>query len=258
MLPQLHAPLLSATPGVRHAFYTRRGGASRGLYASLNFGRGSKDDPRAVETNRALAAEDMGAAPERLLTAYQIHSNITHVVDRPWARAPEGDALVTGAPRLILGALSADCAPILLADGEAQVVASAHAGWKGAIGGVIDSVVEAMCAQGARRAHIVAAVGPCIAQPSYEVGRDFLERFERDAPDSGRFFAPGADVDKRQFDLPGFVLDRLRRAGVERCEWIGRDTCAEPAEFYSNRRAVKRGEGDYGRLMSVIMLHPDK
>jgi YfiH family protein len=257
MVPTLQSPLLANLPGVRHAFFTRRGGASTGLYDSLNLGRGSKDDPAAVEVNRARAAEAFGVAPDWLLTAYQIHSNIAHVVETPWSAAPQGDAIVTRAKGLVLGALSADCAPILLADAEAGVVASAHAGWKGAIGGVVESVVEAMCGQGAARARITAAVGPCIAQASYEVGLDFLDRFEAEAPGSGQFFAAGASADKRQFDLPGFVLDRLRAAGVERRAWIGRDTCAEEADFFSNRRAVKRGEGDYGRLMSAIMLHSD-
>jgi hypothetical protein len=257
MVPILQSPLLADLPGVRHAFFTRRGGTSTGLYDSLNLGRGSRDDPAAVEANRILAAERFGVAPDRLLTAYQTHSNIAHVVEAPWATAPEGDAIVTRARGLVLGALSADCAPILLADPEAGVIASAHAGWKGAIGGVVASVVEAMCGQGARRDRITAAIGPCIGQTSYEVGPDFLERFEADAPGSGRFFAPGASPGKRQFDLPGFVLDRLRAAGVERCGWIGRDSCAEEADFFSNRRAVKRGEGDYGRLMSAIMLRSD-
>jgi YfiH family protein len=258
MVPILRSALLSSLPGVRHAFFTRRGGVSAGLYDSLNFGRGSRDDPAAVEANRARAAEAFGVAPDRLLTAYQTHSNIAHVAEAPWTASPDGDAIVTRAKELVLGALSADCAPILLADAEAGVVACAHAGWKGAIGGVVASVVEAMCGQGAARARITAAVGPCIAQASYEVGLDFLDRFEAEAPGSGRFFAPGDSPDKRQFDLPGFVVDRLRAAGVERCGWIGRDTCAEEADFFSNRRAVKRGEGDYGRLMSAIMLHSDK
>jgi len=257
MVPTLQSPLLAGLPGVRHAFFTRRGGTSNGLYDSLNLGRGSKDDPAAVEANRKLAAETFGVSPDHLLTAYQIHSDIAHVVEAPWDASPEGDAIVTRTEGLMLGALSADCAPILLADPQARVVASAHAGWKGAIGGVVESVVGAMCAQGADRSRIVAAVGPCIAQTSYEVGQDFLDRFEADAPGSGRFFAPGVSADKRQFDLPGFVLERLRAAGVERCGWIGRDTCGEEADFFSNRRAVKRGEGDYGRLMSAIMLHSD-
>jgi polyphenol oxidase len=253
-LPVLQSPLLAPLPGVRHAFFTRRGGTSGGVYASLNLGRGSKDDLAAVAANRALAAGVFGVPPERLLTAYQVHSATAHVVDGPWATAPEGDAIATGAAGLVLGALSADCAPILLADAEAGVVAAAHAGWKGALGGVIEAAVEAMRRLGAEPARTVAAVGPCISPASYEVGLEFLARFAGEAPGSERFFGPAGAADKRLFDLPGFVLARLRGAGVTSCEWIGRDTCAEEDDFFSNRRAVRRGEGDYGRLLSAIML----
>jgi YfiH family protein len=250
----LRSPLLAQLNGVRHAFFTRRGGVSEGIYASLNFGRGSKDDPRAVEANRAIAAEAFGVAPDDLLTAYQIHSATAHVVSAPWATPPEGDAIVTRAPGLMLGALSADCAPILLADPEARVVACAHAGWKGALGGVIEATLDAMVGLGGAPARIVASVGPCIAPASYEVGLEFLDRFVAGSPGAERFFSAGATPDKRQFDLPGFVLSRLDAAGVGASAWIGRDTRAEEADFFSNRRAVKRGEGDYGRLMSAIML----
>jgi YfiH family protein len=173
--------------------------------------------------------------------------------DAPWAARPEADAVVTSAAGLACSALSADCAPILLADGEARVVGAAHAGWKGALGGVIEAAVRAMEAQGARRDYIVAAVGPCIAQASYEVGEEFRERFIGEAAGSGRFFAPGRPG-KWQFDLPGFVLGRLSAAGIQQAEWIGRDTCAEESLFFSNRRGFLRGEPDYGRLLSAIML----
>lgn len=252
--PILHSPLLAGLPGVRHGFFTRRGGVSGGIYASLNIGRGSRDDPDAVEQNRALAASAFGVAPGQLITAYQVHSAIAHVADAAWATAPEGDAIATRSTGLMLGALSADCAPILLADAQARVVASAHAGWKGALGGVAEAAIAAMEGLGARRERIVAAVGPCIGPDSYEVGLEFLERFAAEQAGAERFFAPGAAPDKRMFDLPGFVLDRLSAAGVARCGWIGRDTCAEEADFFSNRRAVKRSEGDYGRLLSAIML----
>jgi YfiH family protein len=255
-VPVLHSPHLAALPGVRHAFFTRQGGTSGGIYRSLNLGRGSKDDPTAVEANRVLAAGAFDAAPERLLTAYQAHSAIAHVVDAPWRQAPEGDAIVTRTAGLVLGALSADCAPILLADAEARVVACAHAGWKGALGGVIEAAIDAMASLGAAPARTVAAIGPCIGPASYEVGLEFLDRFAAEAPGSERFFGAGATSDKRMFDLPGFVLARLRGAGVTACAWIGRDTCAEEDLFFSNRRAVKRGEGDYGRLLSAIMLEP--
>ncbi len=255
-IPVLEAPRLAAVQGVRHAFFTRVGGVSGGVYASLNLGRGSNDDPAAVEANRARAAGVFGRSADYLLTAYQVHSAIAHIVDRPWATSPEGDAIVTATPGLVCGALSADCAPILMADPEARVVASAHAGWKGALGGVIVAAVEAMARLGAEPARIVAAVGPCIGPASYEVGLDFLDRFVGEDTGAEVFFRPGRSDDKRLFDLPGFVLRRLAEAGVTQAEWIGRDTLAEPDHFYSNRRALLTGEGDYGRLLSAIMLSP--
>jgi YfiH family protein len=249
----LHSPLLSQAAGVRHAFFTRRGGVSKGVYDSLNVGVGSKDDPAAVQENRVRAAAALGVAPDRLLTCYQIHSNLAVAADAPWPARPEADAVVTGAPYLACGALSADCAPILLADAEARVVGAAHAGWKGAVSGVVEAAVLAMEARGARRDRIVAAVGPCIAQASYEVGEDFRDRFAAEAAGSQRFFAPGRPG-KLRFDLPGFVLDRLAQSGVGQSEWVGRDTCAEEDLFFSNRRGFLRGEPDYGRLLSAILL----
>lgn len=253
----LQSALLAEAAGVRHGFFTRRGGVSQGLYASLNVGRGSGDDPAAVAENRRRAARVFDAGPEALNVCYQIHSAAALTADRAWGDdRPEGDAVVTAKAGLVCGALAADCAPVLLADPEAGVVAAAHAGWKGALTGVVEAAVAAMVVQGADPARIVAAVGPCIAQPSYEVGLDFLARFEAEDPASAAFFAPGAGPDKRQFDLPGYVLDRLGRAGVARREWVGHDTCADEALFFSNRRAFKRGEGDYGRLLSAISLRP--
>jgi YfiH family protein len=250
----LKSALLDQLPGVRHAFFTRRGGVSTGVYDSLNVGVGSKDDPEAVQENRARAAAALGVELSHLLTCYQIHSNIAVTADAPFAKRPEADAVVTKTPGLACGALAADCAPILLADGEARVVASAHAGWKGALGGVVAATVEAMVAQGARRERIVAAIGPCIGQASYEVGEEFMDRFSLEAPGSERFFAPGRAPGKRQFDLPGFVLQRLHEGGVERAEWTGQDTCADENLFFSNRRSFLTGESDYGRLLSAIVL----
>lgn len=250
-LPVLTAPLLDL-PGVRHAFFTRQGGVSQGIYASLNVGVGSKDDPDAVAENRRRAATYLGGD---LVTAYQVHSATAHVTDRPWSGAPpEGDAVVTATPGIVCGALSADCAPILLADAEARVVAAAHAGWKGALTGVAEDAIARMEELGARRGRIVAAVGPCIGPASYEVGLEFMDRFTDADPAYGRFFGAGAGPDKRQFDLPAFVLHRLQAAGIAACAWIGRDTCAEPELFFSNRRAFKQGEPDYGRLLSAIAL----
>jgi len=247
-------PLLEQT-GVRHGFFTRRGGVSTGLYRGLNTGLGSADDPAAVVENRRRVAASMGSGPDHLAGCYQIHSAITRVADGPWrGERPEGDAVVSVTPGVICAVLTADCAPVLLADAEAGVVGAVHAGWKGALGGVVHSAVTAMAALGARPARMVAVVGPCIAPASYEVGADFQDRFEHHDPGSGRFFAAGATPDRRMFDLPGFVLWRLEQAGVGEVAWTGHDTCADEAAFYSNRRAFQRGEPDFGRLMSTIRL----
>ena len=253
-LPVLTSPLLELA-GVRHAFFTREGGASQGVYASLNVGRGSSDEAADVAENRRRAAAHFGLDALALSTCYQIHSANALVADGPWGDArPQGDAVVTTTPGVLCGALAADCAPILLVDPKAGVVAAAHAGWKGALTGIAESTVAAMVGQGAKARDITAVVGPCIAQASYEVGLEFLERFTAEDAGHARFFAAGTAADKRQFDLPGFVLSRLRAAGVETCDWIGADTCAEEARFFSNRRAFRRGEPDFGRLLSAITL----
>ena len=253
-LPVLTSPLLDLR-GVRHAFFTRQGGVSTGIYDSLNVGRGSKDAPDDVVENRRRAAAHFGLAPAALNTCYQIHSAIALVADRPWGDArPEADGVITDRRGLACGALAADCAPILFADPKAGVVAAAHSGWKGALGGVAEATVEGMKGLGARPAQIVAVVGPCIGPASYEVGLEFLERFTAEAAENVEFFVPGETPDKAMFDLPAYVLHRLRRAGVETCAWVGCDTCAEEALFFSNRRAFKRGEPDFGRLLSAIAL----
>ena len=254
-LPVVTDPALAALPGIRHAFFTRQGGASKGLYASLNVGRGSRDDPAAVARNRARAAGHFDLGVEALLTCYQVHSAEAVAADAPWGDARhDADGVATATPDLICGALAADCAPVLLADGQARVVAACHAGWRGALGGIVASTVARMVELGARRERIVAAVGPCIGPRSYEVGLDFLQTFETAEADFARFFRPGATVDKRMFDLPAFVLARLAETGVTQAAWTGHDTCAQEDLFFSNRRAVRRGEGDYGRLLSAIVL----
>jgi YfiH family protein len=254
-LPVLQSGLLAALPGVKHAFFTRRGGVSKGVYEGLNVGRGSGDDPGDVQENRRRAAAWFGAEPDALNTCYQIHSASAVTAEEPWCgRLPEGDAVVAGLSGLVCAVLSADCAPVLFADAEARVVAAAHAGWQGALNGVVEATLTAMETKGAERSRVIAAIGPCIAQPSYEVGLEYLDRFEKTRPGSARFFKPGETPEKRVFDLPGFVMDQLAEAGVRRSEWIARDTCAEADWFFSNRRAFKRGEGDYGRLMTAIML----
>ncbi len=252
----MQSRLLAGLPGVRHGFFTRQGGVSSGVYASLNVGVGSRDDPVAVTENRARAAAAFAVAPERLLTCYQIHSATAVVAAAPFAERPEADAVAAAAPGLMCAALAADCAPVLIVDPQARVVAAAHAGWRGALGGVVEAAVEAMTGLGADRKRMRAAVGPCIGPRSYEVGLEFLETFTSTSTDNARFFQPGAGPDKRLFDLPAFVLGRLAGAGVAEAEWIGADTYADEDRFFSNRRALHRGEADYGRLLSAIMLSP--
>ncbi|MEL6680768.1 MAG: peptidoglycan editing factor PgeF [Pseudomonadota bacterium] len=246
-------PYISDSLGpVRHGFFTRAGGVSGGIYEGLNCGPGSNDDPGHVSENRARVARWFDAEPDRLVTLWQVHSADAVTVTEPFAQRPKADALVTATPGLVLGILTADCAPVLFADVEAGVVGAAHAGWKGALGGVVEATVAAMVLLGAARERIRATVGPTIAQASYEVGEDFMDRFLDEDPGFQQFFAGGAPG-KAQFDLPGFVLHRCREAGVA-ADWIGRDTYAEPVRFFSYRRATHRGEGDYGRLISAIRV----
>jgi hypothetical protein len=256
-LPIVTSPLLDALPGVRHAFFTRQGGVSEGLYASLNVGHGSSDDAADVTENRRRAAAHFGLEADALAICYQVHSARVEVRHRPFgAYRPEADGVATAAPGVICGALAADCAPVLIADPAARVVAAVHAGWRGALAGVVEAGVAAMVELGAEPGRLVAAIGPCIGPASYEVGLEFEARFADADAANARFFVPGAAADKRLFDLPAYVLGRLAAAGVGRAEWVGRDTLTEEAWFFSNRRAVHRGEGDYGRLLSAITLAP--
>jgi polyphenol oxidase len=240
--------------GVLHGFLGRGGGVSVGEVAGLNVGLGAGDDDAAVAENRARAVDAVlpGAA---LATVYQVHSPLCVTATKPWPDAlrPHADALVTDTPGLLLGIVTADCAPVLLADQEAGVIGAAHAGWKGALGGVTDAVVAAMEALGARRARIAAAVGPCIAQPSYEVDAAFAARFCGEDPANERFFAPGA-AGHSQFDLSGYVVSRLAMAGVDQIEQLGLDTYAAQDSFFSFRRATHRKQASYGRQISLIGL----
>lgn len=240
--------------GLPHGFFGRRGGVSIGAVAGLNCGLGSDDDPAAVAANRRAAADAvLPGAP--LVGLYQVHSPDCVTVEDPWGDAarPHADALVTARPGVLLGVLTADCAPVLLADAEAGVVGAAHAGWKGAIGGVTDRTIAAMEALGARRERIVAAIGPCIARASYEVDEAFRDRFLADEAGNGAFFIPGAPG-HWQFDLEAYVARRLAAAGIARVEALGLDTYAAPDRFYSFRRATHRGEAAYGRQISLIGL----
>ena len=240
--------------GVRHAFFTRQGGVSSGIYASLNLGRGSRDDPAAVLENQARAAAALGLEADSLAIAYQVHSARVHVAEHAFGDdRPEGDGAATVTPGVLCGALAADCAPVLMADPAARVVCAVHAGWRGALGGVIEAGVAVMTGLGASPGRIVAAVGPCIGPQSYEVGEDFRRTFlDADPGSASRFHA--TDSYSIAFDLPAYALDRLRRAGVEQGEWIGADTYSDPELFFSNRRALHLREPDFGRLLSAIAL----
>lgn len=247
-------PLLDKA-GIRHGFFTRQGGVSTGIHDGLNTGLGSTDDPVAVAENRRRVAAHMGGVPDNFAACYQIHSSLARVAIDGWkGDRPEGDATVTTTSGVICAVLTADCAPVLLADPEVGIIGAAHAGWKGALGGIVSSTVSAMQALGADPRKMVAVVGPCIAQASYEVDADFQDRFDHHDPGGARFFAPGATQDKRLFDLPGFVLWRLEQAGVGDAAWTGHDTRVDETQFFSNRRAFLNGEPDFGRLMSAISL----
>jgi YfiH family protein len=237
--------------GVAHGFLGRRGGVSQGLVSGLNVGLGADDEADAVATNRARAVEAV-APGARLVTVYQVHS-AECVVAGDWDNAarPHADALVTDRPGVVLGIVTADCAPILLADAQAGVVGAAHAGWKGAFGGVAEATVEAMVALGARRDRIAAAIGPCIGQSSYEVDQGFYLKFIEQAPDHARFFAEGREG-HWQFALEVFVAHRLGQAGVGQIESLGRDTYADEEGFFSFRRATHRAQATYGRQFSLI------
>jgi YfiH family protein len=251
----LKASTLAALPGLRHAFFTREGGVSDGIYASLNGGQGSDDDPHRVRENRARMASALGVAPDRFITAYQIHSPDVIVAEEPWAHdaRPRADAIVTRVPGLGIGVSTADCGPVLLADAEARVVGAAHAGWKGALTGVLESTIEAMEQLGADRARMVAALGPMIRQESYEVGPEFVTRFRAADPDNARFFLPSQRADHAMFDLAGYIAARLDRAGIGRIEDLAVCTYADP-RFYSYRRATHRSDPDYGRHINAIAL----
>lgn len=239
---------------VRHGFFTRRGGVSEGIYAGLNCGPGSDDRPGDVAANRARVAEALGVAPDRLLSLHQVHSpEVVVAGPEGWAERPRADAAVTASPGVALGVLTADCAPVLFADPQAGVIGAAHAGWRGAIDGVLEATLDAMERLGAERARVSAAVGPTISQRAYEVGPEFLDRFLDEDPEHGRFFAGGAG-DRCRFDLPGFVLHRLRAAGAGEAGWIGACTFSDPERFFSYRRTTRAGEADYGRLISAIVL----
>jgi YfiH family protein len=247
------SPVLTL-PNIRHAFFTREGGVSQGIYASLNAGQGSKDDPAHVAENRRRMLATLEAPA--LVTAYQIHSATTIVAAEPWTRehAPRADAIVTTTSNLAIGVTVADCGPVLFADENAGVIGAAHAGWRGAFDGIIESTVAKMEELGAHRGNIAAAIGPLIRQASYEVGPEFVSRFREADSTLERFFAPAARAGHAMFDLPGLIAFRLERAGVGAVHDLGLDTYADEARFFSYRRSTHRNEPDYGRLVAAIAL----
>ncbi len=242
--------------GIRHAFFTREGGVSDGLYATLNGAVGSRDHAGHIAENRTRMAAALAVGADCLLTAYQIHSSNVVVADAPWpmAERPRADAIVTRTPGLAVGVSTADCGPILLADPRARVIGAAHAGWRGALAGVAEATVEAMERLGAARERIRAALGPMIRQDNYEVGPDLMARFAAEDSSRERFFSPAARSGHSQFDLAGYIASRLTRAGVGQIEDVGLCTYADPARFFSYRRSTHRAEVDYGRHVNAIVL----
>ncbi|MBB3771869.1 hypothetical protein FHS55_002478 [Angulomicrobium tetraedrale] len=245
---------LKALPGIRHAFFTREGGVSEGIYAGLNGGTGSRDDQERVAENRARMAAALGVPDGHLLTAWQVHSPDCVVVSTPWAERPKADAVATNTPGIAAGVSIADCGPVLFADAQARVVGAAHAGWKGAVGGILDATLTRMEELGARRENVVAAIGPLIRQPSYEVGPDFIAKLIGLDATNERFLVPSGRTDHARFDLPGYIRARLKALGVGTIDDLGLDTYADEARFYSYRRATHRNEPDYGRLIAAITL----
>ncbi|HEY0224536.1 MAG TPA: peptidoglycan editing factor PgeF [Pseudolabrys sp.] len=252
----LQAPSLARLARIRHGFFTRAGGVSQGIYASLNGGIGSNDNPAKVAENRARMAAALGVAPDRLLSLYQIHSPEVVVAEAPWRSddRPRADAIVTRTPALAIGVSTADCGPLLFADSEAGVIGAAHAGWRGAFTGVIDATVAAMEKLGAARARIAVALGPTISQPNYEVGPEFVERFASADAANARFFKDASRAGHALFDLNGYIAVRVEQAGIVEFEDLGLCTYAEADRFYSFRRSTHRNEPDYGRHVNAIAL----
>ena len=245
-----------ALPGIRHAFFTRRGGVSAGVYASLNGGIGSRDSAALVTDNRTRMAAALGVAPDRLLTAYQIHSPHVVTVEAPWTAEtrPRADAIVTRTSALAVGVTTADCGPILFADPQAGVIGAAHAGWRGALAGIVEATVDAMERLGAARSQIRAVLGPMIRQGNYEVGPDLVARFRDEDSTSGPFFRPAAREGHAMLDLAGYIAARLQRADIRHVEDLGLCTYADADTFFSYRRSTHRAETDYGRHVNAIAL----
>ena len=247
--------LLEALPGIRHGFFTREGGVSSGIYKSLNCGVGSKDDKGFVFKNRARAARTLGVPHDKLASPYQVHGTEAFIVEAVWevGKGPQADAVVTNRPGIAVGVGTADCGPVLFADSAAGVVAAAHAGWRGALAGILESTIVAMGKLGAERERIVAVLGPTISKANYEVGPELIAAFEKADAANGRFFRPSEREGHAMFDLPGFIVAQLLASGVLTAD-IGHCTYADEERFFSYRRATHRGEADYGRLLAAITL----
>jgi hypothetical protein len=252
----LQAASLAGLEGIAHGFFTRLGGVSDGIYASLNCGPGSRDAAESVAENRTRVADILGAAPSRLLTVFQKHTNKATVAEKPWAKdkTPEADAIVTATPGLAIAILTADCAPVLFCDPEARVIGAAHAGWRGALSGIVEATIEAMTGLGAKPERIHAAIGPAISQGAYEVGHDYMAQFLAEEPGNEAFFAIDEGSGEPHFDLPGYVAERLARAGVGEIFDLGLCTYYDETRLFSYRRSQHHGEDDYGRQISAIVL----
>jgi YfiH family protein len=256
MVQPLLADDLAGLTGIAHGFFTRKGGVSQGIYANLNCGSGSRDEAASVRENRARVAAYLGTGAANLVSAHQVHGTTALIATEPWPtdRRPKADALVTATPGLALGVLTADCAPVLLAEPQARVVAAVHAGWRGALAGAVEAAIEAMQELGAERRHIRAAVGPCIGLKAYEVGPEFEAEFLKQDSDNVRFFARTGSGARPHFDLSNYVVHRLRRAGVGAAGAVAACCYGREEDFFSYRRARLRAEPDYGRQISAIVL----
>ena len=249
------SPDLAALPGIRHAFFTREGGVSGGIYASLNGGQGSNDDPAHVAENRLRMTQHLGVKQENLISVWQVHSADALAVTGPWpGERPKADAMVTATPGLALGVLTADCGPLLFSDPHGKVIGAAHSGWKGAISGILEATLVAMEQLGAKRRNITAVLGPTIGPTAYEVGPEFYARFVAENGGYARFFKASAKDGHAMFDLPGFIGYRARAAQIGRFVDLGLCTYSDPQRFYSYRRTTHKAEVDYGRLVSAIVL----
>jgi YfiH family protein len=256
---RIEAPALSSLDGISHGFFTRRGGVSSGIYASLNTGRGSSDAESAVSANRERACKSLGVPLQALATPYQVHSADAVTVTRAWPQGagPKADAVVTDRPGVAVGIGTADCGSILFADPLAKIVAAAHSGWKGALDGIIEATLDAMSALGANHKNIIAVLGPTISQKSYEVGPEFVDRFENADPANKTWFVASDRPDHARFDLPAYIINRLEKAGVGTAVNLDQCTYANEELFFSYRRTTHRNEPDYGRLLSAIVIDKD-